>query len=283
MKKIKKKIGICKLTGEPGTFVKSHIIPRALTLLSGSGEQRIEARIGHRIKKSYNSWFDPELVIRKGEDILSYLDTYAIVELRKHRLIWSGLGSDQALKEEEFITYHEDFNMRKVLFSNAALMRTFFLSLLWRAAASNLKEMADVILQDWEVEDLRQRVASGKPGPSKDYPILLDQITSVGFLHNRTPFIEDAEIPEGSFKEPARYVRFYFDGLVAKIYLANKNNPNDEFMKFSIGESDADSSLVIGRNFKNSRTFDNLKEVVEDSKKIKLETLDKNYSHTRRK
>lgn len=259
MKKTKKKQGICKLTGNEGAFVKSHIIPRALTLLSGTGEQRVEAQIGHRAKKSFNSWFDSELVIRKGEDILSDLDTYAIVELRKHRLVWSGWGSDLALKEEEFMTFNEEFNMRKVMFEDPTKIRTFFLSLLWRAAASNLKEMADVNLDEGEIEDLRKRIASKNPGLAKDYPIFLDQITSVGFPHNRTPFVEDADIPDGAFQEPVRYVRFYFDGLVAKIYLANKNNPNDEFMKLSIGGFEDNNTLVIGRNFEKSRSFENIK------------------------
>jgi hypothetical protein len=62
----KRQSGVCRLTGTPGEFVASHIIPLALTRLSGTGEKRIEAGIGLGIKHRANSWYDNALVKGNG-------------------------------------------------------------------------------------------------------------------------------------------------------------------------------------------------------------------------
>jgi hypothetical protein len=70
--------GVCKLTGNSGKFVRSHLIPKALTRPSVAGGYFISAGPGIRPKKSWSSWYDEELVIRKGERILADYDDWAI-------------------------------------------------------------------------------------------------------------------------------------------------------------------------------------------------------------
>jgi hypothetical protein len=85
------KEGICKLTGEKGKFVKSHIIPAALTTPEGTGPLTQGGR-GRPPIRRWSSWYDPCLVTQAGEAILAEYDNWAIQELRKNKLIWSSWG-----------------------------------------------------------------------------------------------------------------------------------------------------------------------------------------------
>ena len=62
--------GICKLTGNSGKFVEAHIIPKALSRPSVPGEYFITGGKGNRPKKAWSSWYDKELVIQKGKNVL---------------------------------------------------------------------------------------------------------------------------------------------------------------------------------------------------------------------
>jgi hypothetical protein len=74
--------GTCRLTGTKGKFVKSHLIPKALTRPEEPGLPLIQGGSGKRARKRWDSWYDSELVTREGEDILSALDDWAIRYLR---------------------------------------------------------------------------------------------------------------------------------------------------------------------------------------------------------
>jgi hypothetical protein len=63
--------GICKLTGKSGKFVKSHLIPQAFTKPSVPGNFFITGGQGRRPKSNWSSWYDEQLVVQEGEDILS--------------------------------------------------------------------------------------------------------------------------------------------------------------------------------------------------------------------
>ena len=48
-----------------------------------------------RKKKAWSSWYDYEMVTQNGEDILTEFDTKAILELRKHKLVWSSFINNE--------------------------------------------------------------------------------------------------------------------------------------------------------------------------------------------
>lgn len=155
---------------------------------------------------------------REGEDILSDLDTWAITTLREHRLVWSGWGGgDDQLGDLNHVI-SADLGIREVSLDTKRL-RLFFLSLLWRAAASDRREFCEVSLP---ADDLRvlQDVLLGRIEPDPDfYPVILTQISTRGFVHNQTPqlvtkYIPNLEDPDAN-PHPLRSIRFYFDGLVA--------------------------------------------------------------------
>jgi hypothetical protein len=213
----RKRHGYCKLTGRPGAFVKSHLIPEALTRVSQAGAPLFQYGDGPRPSRRWTSWYDSELVTREGEDILSALDTWAIAVLREHKLVWSGWGGAVELGELH-TKFSEHLGAREVSLDTKRL-RLFFLSLLWRAAASDRYEFKDVVLPQKDIEFLRKIVLGQEEPGSEFYPVQLTQISTKGLMHNQAPCPDIKYIPdienENTELYPMRTIRFYFDGLIA--------------------------------------------------------------------
>jgi hypothetical protein len=199
--------GVCKLTGNTGNFVRCHLIPRALTRPSFPGQYFISGGPGIRPKKSWTSWYDEQLVIRKGERILADYDDWGIRELRRLELVWSGWGAKTSLPVEKSIDGEPGFGFRVVECADPAKLRLFFLSLLWRAAATNRSEFEEINLEQDELERLRTMVRDGNPEPLEFFPINLLQIVARADPHNLGPMARD-------YGEGLPAFRFYFDGLI---------------------------------------------------------------------
>lgn len=262
MSKIKRS-GVCKLTQSFGPYVDSHIIPLSLTRLSRTGEKYVEAGIGRGVKKRSNSWYDGALVTRQGEDVLAAIDSKAIIELRKHRLVWSGWGSEQRLKSDDIHHENGELLCRLIRLERPEILQLFFLSLLWRAAASTRPEFDAIVLQDSVIEDLRNRILRQEPGPIIDYPIQLFQIITRGVEHNRTPLLERKPIitdENGSFDEEVAYVRFYFDGLVAHIHIPDGQIFGTDYLNTCLGFQD--NTVVLIHEYDDSRASANIMEMV---------------------
>ncbi|QQK72416.1 hypothetical protein [Pectobacterium versatile] len=100
--------GECKLTKKHGKYIDSHILPRAITILSKNGERAVETGIDIPTRKKFQGWYDNELVIAKGENYLTEIDTKGIKELRKHKLIWSGWPTSTTILNEPEILLDEN-------------------------------------------------------------------------------------------------------------------------------------------------------------------------------
>lgn len=257
--------GVCKLTGKHGKFVASHILPRALTRLSHSGDKVREAALGVRPQWRPATWYDDRLVIREGEDILEEIDAPAIEVLRKHKLVWSSFKCDAPFSPEDLTPFGEGVNLRELCLGSADELRMFFLSIVWRAAASSRSEFVDVQLAEEMLEDLRQRVLTRDPGSVWDYPIILDQLITRGATQNRTPIMEDSNLPVNGTKGLASVasIRIYLDGLVAKVMLAKGLDLDRTAGGIFIGT--LDRSIILARPFEQSRTKENMIEVISDS------------------
>ena len=130
---------ICKLTGTRGTFVRSHLLPRALTRPSRPGAPFIESGEGHRPTQRWDSWYDKELVTREGEDILEVADTRGIAEFRRLGLVWSGRAPTVAGPVPDYFDGDSGVGTRILRNIDVHAIRMFILSLLWRCAASTRK------------------------------------------------------------------------------------------------------------------------------------------------
>ncbi len=212
--------GTCKLTGRYGKFVKCHLIPRALTRPATAGTPFIQAGIGTRPIRRLDSWYDLELTVREGEDILGKLDDWAIKELRKHELLWTGWTHAGSPTSKLKLIPDTDWAVREISGIDPGRLRLFFLSLLWRAAATTLSEFSAVSLPQNELEQLRLMILNDDPGALDFYPTQLIQIYTLGEIHNHSPIAQIKTIPDNE-NAPGRHIpifRFYFDGLVAHIH-----------------------------------------------------------------
>ncbi|WP_143330996.1 hypothetical protein [Burkholderia aenigmatica] len=256
--------GTCKLTGAHGRFVKSHLIPLALTRLSRTGEKYIEAGIGLGIKSRANSWYDDLLVTRDGEDILAEIDARGIEELRRHKLVWSGWDTDENIASL-FVSSEQAARTREIAFAKTDFLQLFFISLLWRAAASTREEFADIKLSTATLEDLRVRVIDQAPGAFDDYPVQLFQVTTLGIPHNRAPRLETKLMPLAAgtgWGSNVDYVRFYFDGLAAHVHIPQGTSMEPEYLQTCLGLGPSGSTIVFGHTFEESRAWANFKEMV---------------------
>ena len=150
------------------------VSPKALTKRSNPTGYFVTGGPGRRPKKSWSSWYDEELVIRKGEDILERYDNWAIRELRRLELVWSGWSGNTSLPVETwFGPKPKGFGYGQVKCSDPDQLRLFFLSLLWRAAATSLPDFGEIQLEPEELDRLRTMVLTGNPQPLDFYPISL--------------------------------------------------------------------------------------------------------------
>jgi hypothetical protein len=172
--------GICSLTKRRGKFVKAHLIPKALTKPAVAGFPFVENMPGGRPARKWNSWYDSKLVTAEGEAVLAALDNWAIPELRKQKLVWSGWGPLQSLPHghDHDPIRNTGFGLRKVSGLDANRLRLFFLSLLWRAAASTHYGFAEIKLPPQELEELREMLLANDPGAPTYFAIHLIQIST---------------------------------------------------------------------------------------------------------
>jgi hypothetical protein len=236
-------VAICKLTKSEGKYVRAHLLPKALTRPEVAGAPFVESSpSGRRPKRAWSSWYDKAIVTADGEAILAEFDNWAIPELRRLKLVWSGWGPLQALPygpDHDQIGPTE-FGFRKISGTDFKKLRLFFLSLFWRAAASSRSGFADIQLSAKELDELGSRLVARDPGPASYFPTSLTQLSTLGVTQNLTPFLRVKDIPAVGDFEGAQvpYYRFYLDGLIAHIH-PNGANP--------LG-ADGNDPLTLGAN-----------------------------------
>lgn len=166
--KTSKQHGRCQLTGKLGPYVKAHILPEALTRPSQKGNPFLQHLPGSRTTRRWTSWYDNTIVTADGESILSDLDDRGIRELRRQRLVWSAWGPIQSMAIPG-----ASHSIRTIQNVDATTLRLFLLSILWRAAASKLFELAHVKLPYDDLIFLRDMIRSRTITPLTFCPISL--------------------------------------------------------------------------------------------------------------
>lgn len=256
--------GTCKLTKKEGTFVKSHLIPNSLTRPAIKGSYLIQ--YGNKSSlpvKRWSSWYDQKLVIQEGEDILTEIDTWAITALRKQKLVWSSWGAKDDLGNLHNVVGDNLCGIRKIENFNSEKLRLFFLSLLWRAASSELSEFSEVTLPPEDLEQLRLMLISRDTKPSCFYPITLIQLSTKGAIHNQTPFYDIKDIVDPMYRtvNPVPIYRFYFDGLIAHIHIQNKDDKTfSELGSLLVGEKN--DLVVVTQTYEKSFQKQNLIRII---------------------
>ncbi|MFG1222611.1 hypothetical protein [Xanthobacter wiegelii] len=235
-------IGQCKLTLKSGKFVRSHLIPKALTRLGrrGSGVMEISPGTG-RPRLRHDSWYDQSLVIRSGEDVLSDYDNYGIAELKRLKLIWSGWG-EATICPAPFESFGDSpLGVRQVDLDDGRRLRAFFLSLLWRFSASSKPEFAHIDLGVERQERLRRILLKEEDDDLRFFPIVLFQIPKMGPRHNYVPTNEVLNLPivennECTGSRPINVIRAYFDGLIVFFYVCENVDGAEDEISFLHGK-----------------------------------------------
>lgn len=238
--------GTCKLTGAKGTFVRCHIIPKALTSPQNRGEVRVEGGEGRLPVARFDSWFDKTMVTRKGEDIFERLDTFAISELRRHKLVWSSWADHDLLCPIDSELIDNQWGAREVAFSDPKRMRLFCLSLLWRAAMTELSGFTTVTLPPERMQLLTYMLCSDCPLPLEHFPVHLVQLRTRGGWHNQTPIklIKNFADDDGVEREIGCF-RFYMDGLIIHIDDEIDDPVPWRFKDIALGESSKQLVLTM--------------------------------------
>lgn len=216
---------LCKLTGERGKFVKSHLIPEALTRPVERSSPLVQIDHEKYPVRRWSSWYDTKLVTQAGENILSFLDNWAVATLRKHRLVWSGWGPVQVPPGVNNLAGiypmtppNSGWGYRLIKGIDPGRLRLFFLSLLWRAAATDREEFSQVVMPPGDLEKLRLMLINENPDPISFYPTELGQFSTAGVFHNRVPIPMTKSVERQGEKIQIPFFRFYFDGLTAHVH-----------------------------------------------------------------
>jgi hypothetical protein len=210
--------GICKLTKKSGRFVNSHIIPRALSDKNLDKVARIQWReFGGRPQLRHTSWYDDHLVIEEGEAKLSLYDTIGTNELAKFGLCWRYFPISSKAKRSPIDG--SNFEIIEVDGADVAGLRLFFLSLLWRAAASRRPEFREIRV---DVASMRKRrkIVNGEITPhTSDFPVTLTLLTTKGQPQNLTPLRQRMALPQlcEGLPRDVKIHRFFLDGLIAHV------------------------------------------------------------------
>lgn len=249
---------VCKLTGKQGTFVKSHLIPLALTRPIKRGEKFIESGLDQeRPIRRPSSWYDENLVTLEGEALLSRYDTQGIDELRRLGLVWS--SARHRSLEPEIFDHEKSHGVCALSTNKPKRLRLFALSLLWRAVATEREEFKNLEIDESHLEYLRDLVRTGSIGNQDDFPTYIVTLLGPGDYHNRTPLREIHDV-DGS---PSEWIRFFIEGVIILIGL----EPRSEKLAKAFGRMlvgfDKDF-FVMTIEYSKSRERDNLIEVIRD-------------------
>ena len=149
---------------------------------------------------------------------------------------------------------------------DADTLRMFFLSMLWRAAETNLSEFSEIKLEEQQLAKLREMVLDGLVAPYDFFPVTLTRLSTRGIPHNHTAIAQIKTNPAVG-NHPAQDIpifRFYFDGLVAHLDRRQKIEPTvKEMGSFYVGGQD--KLLVSTVAFESSFQKDNLSQIMRET------------------
>ncbi|WP_141246548.1 hypothetical protein [Actibacterium ureilyticum] len=219
----KREAGVCRLTKKSGIFVKSHILPKALTPKEVSGGAMVQTDGQERPIKRFDSWYDQRLVIRKGEDILASIDDDAIKEIRRLKLAWKYWADADEL-EMQPLKAGGAIGLRTLSDVNHAALAKFATSILWRAGASQMADMQSFQVPETLLEQARQVILGHNEFDPTIFPIRVIQFASKGALHNLTPVTHEMAFPNGNIE---KIFRIFANGLIFHITNTASSQPYD--------------------------------------------------------
>lgn len=258
MKNNKKNTGYCRLTGAKGLLVKSHIVPRFLADKALGQAHRIQFGESGRPQLLFNSWVDSTIVVAKGEKRLADIDTAAAKIFRRLGLTWRYFPLTTNATRTPVGEHDCDFIAIPVKIEDAAALRLFFLSVLWRSVVSKRTEFSQISLDENSTEKLRRIVLGVDTPNDADFPSVLLLLTSAGEPQIQSPLAQTINMEALGFDLPnVPIFRFFFDGLI--VHMGRKLE--DEALLEAWGSRVVGTKpelIVIGRPYNGSSQETNL-------------------------
>ncbi|MEW5910812.1 MAG: hypothetical protein AB1659_13490, partial [Thermodesulfobacteriota bacterium] len=153
----------CQLCNGDGELIRAHIIPRSLYKplfeMGGKPLSVLSSSPATHPQKSRIGFYDTEILCQNCERIFSPWDDYAQKILLAEP------------KEEDYWIH----NGRKLAFKmevDYVKLKLFFISLLWRAAVSNLYFFRRIDVGPF-ADQLKQMILKGDPGNPETFAIVL--------------------------------------------------------------------------------------------------------------
>jgi hypothetical protein len=128
---------------------------------------------------------------------------------------------------------------------DTAALRIFFLSVLWRAAATRRREFHQVRIPDGKLK-LLGRVIRGEIADRKRlHPVVLTQISTIGEHHNFAPQRENKIVKWKKSRRKVPIFRFFFDGLVSHFHVRASLQDDVGLGKLEVGSSEQLGLLTV--------------------------------------
>ena len=230
----------CRLCGQKRQLVRAHVIPRSFfnKLNDGSGAIRMGTdKPGAYPKRSPIGAYDSSLVCETCEARFSPWDDYA----------------NRLLLEPYRDEFYLQANGQKIGYRFEAVdyqkLKLFFVSLLWRASASQHAFYVGVRLEKFE-EVARRMIMNNDPGNPETFSVLLSKFehpTAVVMLN-----------PDFTKFVGVNFYRFYFARYVALIKADRRKLP-DAYSGLELAPNRA--LIVLLRDFRSSKELPVLKKL----------------------
>lgn len=201
---VRQRIGECRLTNQVGPMAKAHIIPNAF-MRRADTTPFMECDGRSRSLKRFTGWYDQDILGVRSEAIIAELDDAAA------KCFIGGGFTYRARRDPNNIEVLRDSFVPGDIYEienvHTAKLRLFGLSLLWRAAASDLDAMRLVTVKESNLRDIGELILAGDPGSPLQYPVYF------GF------FCGAEELPKLAPFQPSKhpFFRFFLDGVVAYV------------------------------------------------------------------
>jgi hypothetical protein len=263
--------GVCKLTGSSGRFVKCHIIPKSLTPREISGGALLQTDGLSKPIRRFDSWYDPKLVIRKGEDLLANIDDQALKELTKHKLIWRSWEHQDELELEPVKDGGAMIGVRKLTGIDHSVLAKFAISILWRAGASEMKDMQQFRVPPKLLDAARAVILGQSDFEPSAFPIRVFQYVTKGELYNVAPMNHALTYPSGK-KEPFFRITangVFFHIVDSTIQLSSKLQD----AKWCLGNGPELS--VLGLDYHESAQFAMSRQIIQDTFELMQSSMER--------
>lgn len=241
----------CKLCLQEKNCIKAHIIPESFfRIIKRDGKPILILSPKDFQSKTHIGIYDKNLVCEDCEKLFSPWDNYA------HSFLVANFSKDKSIIDGDkvFAYVIECFDYHK--------LKLFFISILWRASASNHKYFSNIKTGPFE-DKLKEMILNNDPGDKNRFSIIITKFDneSIG-----TAMLN----PHKEKLEEINYYSFYLGGF--KVFIKVDKRDSSEFMKDFILTPDGPLYVVV-RDFRGSSEFKLMKKIARLNESRRKQSL----------